>query len=136
MGTLLTVNATDIGIYVGGVKIGAAESGDFSFKRETRDAFSKDSAGWDESEYGKKSWEISGTSKFRFDEPNYGADDVFEAMLSGTKVAIKFSTEVSGDWKLSGVALVDDFKLGGGPEETATYQYHFKGTGPVHKLTN
>lgn len=134
--TTLTVNATDIGIYIGGTKIGTAESGDFSFKRETRDAFSKDSAGWDEVEPGKKSWEISGASKFRFDEPNYSAGTMLEAMISGTKVAVKFSTEVSGDWKISGTCIIDDFKVGGGPEETATYQYHLKGTGAFAKLTN
>ena len=136
MGTLLTVNATDIHIYVDGVKIGAAETGEFSFKRDTRDAFSKDSAGWDEVEYGKKSWELSGTSKFRFDEPNAGADDILLAMISGTKVAVKFSTEVSGDWKISGTGLIDDFKFGGGAEETTTFQYHIKGTGAFAKLTN
>jgi predicted secreted protein len=136
MGTLLTVNASEIGFYINGVKIGSAENGDFSFKRDTRDAFSKDSAGWDESEYGKKSWGFSGTSKFRFDEPNYGPDDIVEAMISGTKVAVKFSTEVTGDWKLSGTALIEDFKLGGNAEETATYSYSLKGTGPLHKLTN
>ena len=134
--TTLTVNATDILIYIDGVKIGAAETGEFSFKRDTRDAFSKDSAGWDEVEYGKKSWEMSGTSKFRFDEPNTGPDDLLVAMISGTKVAIKFSTEAAGDWKVSGTAIVDDFKFGGGAEETATYQYHFKGTGAFAKLTN
>lgn len=136
MGTPLTVNATDICIYIGGIKIGAAETGEFSFKRDTRDAFSKDSAGWDESEPGKKSWEISGTSKFSFADPNYDAGDILEAQISGTKVAVKFSTEVTGEWKISGLALIDDFKLGGGAEETATYQYHLKGTGIFHKLTN
>jgi len=136
MATTLTVNATDIGIYIGGVKIGAAETGDFSFKVESRDAFSKDSAGWDDSEPGKKSWDLSGTSKFRFDEPNYDAGDVVEAMISGTKVAVKFSTEVTGDWKISGTAYFVDFKLGGGAEETATYQYSLKGKGAFAKLTN
>ena len=95
--TTLTVNATDILIYVNGTKIGAAETGEFTFKRDLRDAFSKDSAGWDEVESGKKSWELSGTSKFRFDEPNTDAGDILEHMISGTKVAVKFSTENSGD---------------------------------------
>lgn len=136
MGTLLTVNATDIGIYIGGVKIGSAESGDFSFKRDTRDAFSKDSAGWDETEPGKKSWDISGNCKFRFDSALYDAGDIVECMISGTKVAVKFSTEVTGDWKISGTAQFVDFKLSGGAEETATFSYSLKGIGAFAKLTN
>lgn len=136
MGTLLTVNCSDVHIYIGGVKIGAAENGEFTFKRGTRDAFSKDSGIWDEQEYGKAEWEMGGTSKFRFDEPNYDAGDIVEAMISGTKVAIKFSTEVTGDWKISGTGLFLEFKAGGNAMETMTFQYNVKGTGGFAKLTN
>lgn len=136
MGTLLTVNCSDINFYIGGTKIGAAENGEFTFKRSTRDAFSKDSGIWDEVEYGKAEWEMGGTSKFRFDEPNYDAGDVVEAMISGTKVAVKFSTEVAGDWKISGTALFLEFKAGGNAMETMTFQYSLKGTGGFAKLTN
>lgn len=135
MATTLTVNASDINIYIGGVKVGAAENGEFTFQRATRDAFSKDSGIWDEKEYGKANWGIGGTSKFRFDESNYGADDMVIAMISGTKVGITFSTEESGDWKLSGTALVTQFKLGGNAMETMTHQYQFDGTGEIAKLT-
>lgn len=134
MATTGLVNATDINIYIGAVKIANAENGTVKISREMRDCFTKDSGGWDDARPGKGKWEMSGTSKFAFDA-GYGMADLLVAQISGTALAISFSTNVTGDFRLSGTCYVDDIDLGGGAEETAVFNYHFYGIHPIQKST-
>jgi hypothetical protein len=133
-GTVGILNATDINIYIGGVKIANCENGTVKISREMRDCFTKDSGGWEDAKPGKGKWEMSGTSKFAFDA-TFGASDLLTAQISGTALAIAFKTGVTGDWGLSGTAYVDDFDMAGGAEESMVYNFHFYGVQQIRKYT-
>ena len=134
MGTTGTVNGTIIAIYVGGTKIDLQLSAELSISHEPRTSINKDSAGWEGSRSGKKSWEMNGESEFAFDS-SQGFDELFTAMISGTQVALKFSSEVSTDSYYYGNAQVTKLDSSPGVEEDTKYSYAFKGNGALGKAT-
>jgi len=134
MATAGIVNATLIGIYVGTSKIAMATSGSLSINQALRTSINKDDGGWEKSFGGARSWNMSGDSEFAFDS-TYGPSQLADAIIAGTKLTLKFSTEVVGDIKFSGEAYIETFEISGGAEENATYSYSFKGTGAITKAT-
>jgi len=134
MATIGTVNGTIIAIYIGAVKIDKQLDASLSISHDPRTGINKDSGGWEETRSGKKSWEMNGESEFAFDATE-GFDDLFDAMIAGTEVTVKFSTEISGDTSYSGVAQITKLESSPGVEEDVKYSYSFKGNGAISKAT-
>jgi len=130
MATTGTVNGTIQAIYVGSVKIDVQLSADLSISHDPRTSINKDSAGWEETRSGKKSWEMSGESEFQFDATE-GFSELFAAMIAGTEVTVMFSSEVVADKKWSGVAQITKLDLSAGVEEDVKFSYAFKGNGAL-----
>lgn len=132
MPTTGIVNATLIGIYVEGVKVAMATSGTLSINQALRTSINKDDLGWEKSLPAGRSWSLSGDSEFAFDSA-YTHDDFAALITSRAPVAIKFSTEITGDIRFTGSAYIESLELSGGAEENATYSYSLKGTGVLTK---
>jgi predicted secreted protein len=128
------INGTLLAIYVGAVKIDVQKSCTVSMSHDVRTYINKDSAGWENAAAGKKSWEMSGEADFKIDA-TYGLSQLFTAYVSGTEVALKFQTAVSGDGYLYGNAQVSKLDWSAGTEETGTMSYAFKGNGILRYAT-
>ena len=134
MATTGTVNGTILAIYVGSTKIDTQLDASLSISHEPRTGINKDSGGWEETRPGKKSWEMSGESEFAYDATE-GFDQLFDALIAGTEVTLKFSTEVTGDTAYSGAAQITKLESSAGVEEDVKYSYSFKGNGAITKST-
>jgi len=131
MATTGKVNGTAIGIYVGGTKIAHATSGSISVTHSTRDATSKDSAGWSESLEGLIEWSLEGEGLFAYDA-TYGVVDLEGVLTTRTAVTVRFSTESSSDEYWEGTAIMTDLSVDSATEETVTYSYSFTGTAALN----
>lgn len=134
MATTGTVNATILAIYIGAVKMDVQLNADLSLSHDPRVSINKDSAGWEGTRSGKKSWEMSGEAEMQYDATQ-GMEELFDALIAGTELTLQFSTEVSGDTRLSGVAQVTKLDISAGVEEDVNFSYAFKGNGALAKTT-
>jgi len=98
----------------GSVPVGAAG-------RNTR------AAGWVSAKAGQKSWSGQVTGLFAEDAPGEKFKDLFTALSAGTEIAFEMSTDVTGDYKYTGTALVTSISLGAPVEDNATYDVTFTG---------
>jgi len=128
------INATTMAIYIGATKIAALTNVSLSLNQALRTSVNKDDGGWEKSLPGARSWGMSGDSEFAFDA-GYGVDDLVDAIINRTTLTVMLSTEVSGDYKFSGSALLESIELSGGAEENATYSFSLKGTGAITRAT-
>jgi TP901-1 family phage major tail protein len=136
MATTGIVNATNLKLYFGTTLVAHATSAQLSMNVEMMGATTKDSAGWEESLPGRKSWSLSGDFLFAFSaSSNKVFNDVFAAIESKTKLAIVFGTFVSGDTHYSGNCYVESAELSAGVEDNATYSLTLRGTGAISKGT-
>jgi predicted secreted protein len=134
MATTGTINATLLAIWVGAVKMDVQLNCDLSISHDPRVSINKDSAGWEGTRSGKKSWEMSGESEMQYDATQ-GMEELFDALIAGTELTLQFSTEVTGDVRLSGVAQVTKLDISAGVEEDVNFSYAFKGNGAIAKTT-
>lgn len=138
MATTGKINTTLLKMYTGtapGTAVTHSTDATLSFSMATRDATTKDSAGYEEVLEGLRSWEISGTAMLAFDAAN-GVDELSVIALARTATTIRFSTNVSGDTFWSGTGYITSFEPSApGQEETATFSFSFKGTGTLTQGT-
>ncbi len=127
-------NATDIAMYVAGVKIAGATSAEVSREMSPRDATSKDSGGNSESLEGLKSWTMSGEG---FIDPaaTYGFDELDSAYDTRTPISVRWSSETSTEKYYQGMAYIDSLSGTAGVEETATFSFSLTGTGVLSYVT-
>jgi predicted secreted protein len=128
------INATTLGIYVGSTKIANLTGANLSVTQGLRTSVNKDDGGWEKSHPGARSWSMGGDSEFAFDA-GYGVDDLYDAIFNRTKLTIKFSTEIAGDYDFEGDAYLESLELSGGAEENATYSFSLKGTAALVRAT-
>jgi len=128
------INATTLAIYIGTTKIAKLTNVSLSLNQALRSSVNKDDGGWEKSLHGARSWSLSGDSEFAFDS-DYGIDDLVDAIISRTTLTVMLSTEISGDYKFSGSALLESIELSAGTEENATYSFSMKGTGAISRTT-
>jgi hypothetical protein len=62
-------------------------------------------------------------------------NDLWDSHLAATLVAVEFTTEDSGDFKLAGSAYVESVEVTASTEGRATYTAAFKGDGALTKTT-
>ena len=128
-----------LAIYTGagaGTKITHQTDASLSIGSNTIDVTTKDSAGWEESIYGNKNWEMSGSAVFAFDAAN-GHSSLLANITAGTTVTVLLTTAITGDKKWSGTALVTKLDLNGSGsgDDAPSYSYSLKGTGALTEAT-
>jgi|TARA_Y100000310_G_scaffold169451_1_gene169493 predicted secreted protein len=123
-------NATDIAIYIGGVKVACATSAEVNQEMSVRDATCKDSQGNSESLEGLKSWDMSGEG---FVDPSatYGYDELVGVMNARTQVSVRWTSATSGVSYQQGTAYVTSLGASAGVEESATFSFSLTGTGAL-----
>ena len=125
-----------LSIYLGspGTVVAHSTSHSMEVNKETIDVTSKDSAGWKEMLSGLKSGSMSGEAFFD-EAATYGFDDLYAAFIAATEVAIRFSTEVTGDKYYSGNAIITSLSREAGNEEAMTISYSLEITGALAEQT-
>lgn len=126
------LNGTLAKIQVGGTTVAHLTSNSLTFDMATRDASTKDSAGWKESLEGQKSF--SGTAEgFFAEDATYGYEDLYDAFTARNQVTVTWTTDVTGDQEYSGSCYITSLERTDGLEESSTFSVSFEGTGAVTK---
>lgn len=126
------LNGTLCKIQVAGTTVAHLTSNGVSMSHSTREASTKDSAGWKDSLEGQKSWSMSGEGFFA-EDASYGYEDLFTAYAARTAVVLTYTTDVSGDMEYSGSAYITALERTDGLEESTTFSISFEGTGAIAK---
>jgi predicted secreted protein len=101
---------------------------------DTRDATTKGSSGSRDLLEATKSGTIS-VSALYADDAAYGVSDLMTAWSARTTLAVKFSTEVSGDSYWSADAYITSLEVNAGMEDNVTYSATFELTGTITYTT-
>ena len=133
MPTVGIVNGHNMRIFVGDVAVAKATTCSYSVRRATRSTAHKDlgtgsGAGWAGSEYGEGSWEMSGDALYAEGD---SFDTLFAALSAKTKLTVEFSTDVVGDKKMTGSALITEITKNSPNNEDVTYSYTLQGDGEL-----
>ena len=130
MPTTGVVNGKLLRLYDGSNVIGKATESSISFSGETRDTSNKDSGGWREVLPGLKSATISCSSLLAFDA-THGYEELLVKFIAGTAITAKFSTEVTGDYYLSGDFYITSLEVNAPNEENSTMSITLESTGAI-----
>tara|TARA_R100000388_G_scaffold39921_2_gene30821 strand:+ start:5048 stop:5449 length:402 start_codon:yes stop_codon:yes gene_type:complete len=130
MATTGIINGTDLLVFTGGTAITHSTSASISFSMETRDASTKDSAGYREILEGQRSFTIECEAMTALDATN-GFEELFAAWVARTKLTIKFGTEDSGDQFYQGSGYCTSLSVDSGVEDSSTFSASFEMTGQV-----
>ena len=124
------MNGSLMGVYIGSTLIAHSTEGSISLSMDTRDISSKDSAGARALLEGMKSGSIS-VSALYSEDGAYGADELYTAMAARTPLAVKFSTEVSGDHFWSASSYLTSLEVSASTEDNMTFSATFELTGTI-----
>ena len=130
MATAGVLNGTLMGVYIGSTLIAHSTEGSISLSMDTRDISSKDSAGARALLEGMKSGSIS-VSALYSEDGAYGADELYTAMAARTPLAVKFSTEVSGDHFWSASSYLTSLEVSASTEDNVSFSATFELTGAI-----
>lgn len=128
------INATNIAIYVGTVKIANAKSATVSLSMDQIDISTKDSAGWNVKSPGQRSWSMSGDGLVAFDTASasyYTANDINNALINRTLIVAKFTTNATGDYEYTGSGYFGSVETSAGVEDAVGMSYTIEGTGAL-----
>lgn len=141
MATTGVINGTKFGVYAGGTKIGYATSASLSINHNLRDTSTKDSGGWRDQLEGQRDFEVSVEGMVIFATSGGAISDLTVDELYTTYIAtrtefeLKFSTEISGDYKWTGNAFMTSLSMDTPNEDSSTFSASFSGTGPLTQAT-
>ena len=125
-------NGTNLGVYIGGTLIAAAQDVSLSLSMETIDITTKDSAGYRELLAGLRSGSMSCNGLIDYvDASNKDVTDLYAAWEARTELTLKFSSEITGDTSFTASGFLTSLEQSGGTEDTATYSATFELTGQV-----
>ena len=124
------MNGSLMGVYIGSTLIAHSTEGSISLSMDTRDISSKDSAGARALLEGMKSGSISVSALYTEDSA-YGADELYTAMAARTPLAVKFSTEVSGDHFWSASSYLTSLEISASTEDNMSFSATFELTGTI-----
>lgn len=125
-------NGTLIGLYVGGTKISHLTSNDFSVEHSTREASTKDSAGYREVLEGMRSASFSADGYFA-EDATYGYEDLYDAWVARTALTVRWSSAVTGDQYYEATAYLTSLQTTAPLEDTQTFSASFDITGTITK---
>jgi predicted secreted protein len=135
MATTGILNGTDLIVQVGGTAVTHATSASINFNMETREATTKDSAGYTEVLEGLRSVTIDCEAMTALDA-SYGFEDLYTAWNSRTLLTLKFGTTETGDQTYSVSAYLTSLSVSSGVEDSSTFSASFQCTGTVTAADN
>lgn len=138
MATTGLVNGTLIALYkdVSGTltKIANLTSTDFEITKDTIDATNKDGAGnYKEFLVGLSNWTMSAEGIFEEDgsTTNFSPKDLLDDMIAGDEITVVMTSNVSGDLKLTGSAVMTSFAWNAPVNDVATFSCSLQGSGAL-----
>ncbi len=134
MATTGIINGTKFLVYDDGTAILGSRTCSISASMETREATTKESAGWSESLEGLRSWSVDADGLYSQDVA-HGHEELYTLISARTKLTLAFSTQVTGDTKYIGSAWLTELSLEAGVEDSVSWSGSFQGTGALTKAT-
>ena len=141
MATTGIINGTDLVVSIdvaGGttfVPLTYSTSANISFSMETREATTKDSAGYTEVLEGLRSVAIDAEAMVALDATT-GFEQLYALWVARTQVNLEFGTAETGDKVYQVKAYMSSLAVSSGVEDSATYSISFECTGVVTQVTN
>lgn len=136
MATNGVINGTKFAVYAAGTKVAFATSASISINHNLRDTSTKDSGGWRDQLEGQRDWEVSVEGMLIFVDGSGGAitgatfDELYTTYIATrTEFELKFSTEITGDYKWTGNAFLTSLSADTPNEDSSTWSGSFSGTG-------
>ena len=135
------MNSTDVVVRIsadGGTyeTVGKMTNASLSVTMATRDASTKDSAGWMEVLEGQKSWTLSGEGLVVYNNSGKATpDDIYGHLSSRTVIYIEFGSESTDETYYSGTGYFTEFSTDAGMEDNATFSFSFQGTSELTQGT-
>lgn len=136
MATDGVINGTKFAVYAGSTKIAYASSASISMNHNLRDTSTKDSEGWRDQLEGQRDWEVSVEGMLIFTNLDGTAisgltmDELYTSYIATRdSFTLKFSTEVSGDYKWTGTAFLTSLSADTPNEDSSTWSASFSGSG-------
>ena len=137
MATTGLVNGTLIALYkdVAGTltKVANATSSDFELTRDTIDATNKDGGQYKEFLVGLAGWTMNAEGIFEEDASATGvsAKDLLDDVVAGTAITVVMTSNVSGDLKVTGSAVITSFSWNAPVNDVATFSVSLQGSGAL-----
>jgi TP901-1 family phage major tail protein len=139
MATTGLVNGTLVSLYkdVSGTltKIANGTSADFEMTKDTIDATNKDGSNYKEFLVGLNSWTMSFEGIFEEDgsvgSGSLSAKDIISDLVAGDLIHVVMTSNVTGDLKLSGQALLTNFAWSAPVNDVATFSCSLQGSGTL-----
>jgi len=135
------MNSTDVVVRIGTdgatyETVGKMTNASLSVTMATRDASTKDSAGWMEVLEGQKSWTLSGEGLVVYNNTGKATpDDIYGHLSSRTVIYIEFGSEATDEKYYSGTGYFTEFSTDAGMEDNATFSFSFQGTSTLTQGT-
>lgn len=132
MPTTGPINGTLYKITVGGTEIDSLTSNSVSFSMDTRDVTTKDSSGNRELLATISSASYSAEGIVALDD-TYGVEELYDAFIARTAVAVVFTTGLTGDVQWTQNAIITSCEIDAPMEDNVTFSASFEGTGAITK---
>ncbi len=136
MATTGKIEGTDWLIYLAGTAVAHTTNGSISFSADTRETTSKDSIDKFRTLSATKKSATCSLEGLTALDPTLGIEELFDYWRQGTKVLVKFSTEVSGDsrWQFTGV--ITSLELAAPQYDNSTFSATLEVDGLIVRIAN
>lgn len=137
MATTGLVNGTLIALYkdVSGTltKVANLTSTDFELSKDTIDATNKDGSNYKEFLVGLSGWTMNAEGIFEEDGSTTGisAKELLDDIIAGAPVTVVMTSNVTGDLKLSGSAVITSFAWNAPVNDVSTFSVSLQGSGTL-----
>jgi len=137
MATTGLVNGTLIALYKDVsdtlTKIANLTSTDFELTKDTIDATNKDGSNYKEFLVGLSNWTMSCEGIFEEDgsTTNFSPKDLLDDMIAGDAITVVMTSNVTGDLKLTGSAVMTSFAWNAPVNDVATFSCSLQGSGAL-----
>ncbi len=141
MATTGLVNGTLIALYkdISGTltKVANLTSTDFELTKDTIDATNKDGGDYKEFLVGLNSWTLSAEGIFEEDASTTGHSpkDLLDDIIAGDEITVVMTSNVTGDLKLSGSAVMTSFAWNAPVNDVSTFSCSLQGSGALTVAT-
>jgi TP901-1 family phage major tail protein len=137
MATTGLVNGTLVALYkdVSGTltKVANLTSTDFELSKDTIDATNKDGGSYKEFLVGLSGWTMNAEGIFEEDGGVTGisAKDLLDDIIAGAPLTVVMTSNVTGDLKLSGSAVITSFSWNAPVNDVSTFSVSLQGSGAL-----
>ena len=137
MATTGLVNGTLVALWkdIAGVptKVANLTSTDFELSKDTIDATNKDGGSYKEFLVGLSGWTMNAEGIFEEDGSATGvsAKDLLDDIIAGAPLTVIMTSNVTGDIKLSGSAVITSFAWNAPVNDVSTFSVSLQGSGAL-----